>query len=90
VAEDTASEARCHRVIKRTIAAFGRLDILVNNAAEQQPQPDLMRVAREQREQTLRTNLLGMFYLTKAANGRICRRRRDHQHDRGDGWRDSA
>jgi NAD(P)-dependent dehydrogenase (short-subunit alcohol dehydrogenase family) len=67
VAEDTASEARCHRVIKRTIAAFGRLDILVNNAAEQQPQPDLMRVAREQREQTLRTNLLGMFYLTKAA-----------------------
>jgi NAD(P)-dependent dehydrogenase (short-subunit alcohol dehydrogenase family) len=52
VAEDTASEARCHRVIKRTIAAFGRLDILVNNAAEQR---------------TLRTNLLGMFYLTKAA-----------------------
>ena len=67
VAEDTASEPRCHQAIKRTIAAFGRLDILVNNAAEQQPQPDLMRVAREQREQTLRTNLLGMFYLTKAA-----------------------
>src|SRR5882724_509885 len=77
VAEDTASEERCRRVIKRTIAAFGRLDILVNNAAEQQtpgqqpqgqqPLADPQDVAPERRERTLRTNLLGMFYLTKAA-----------------------
>ena len=67
VAEDTASEARCHRVIKRITAAFGRLDILVNNAAEQPPLADPLGVAPEPRERMLRTNLLGMFYLTKAA-----------------------
>ena len=71
VAEDTASEGRCRRAIKRIIAAFGRLDILVNNAAEQQPQGQPSRdprdVAPERREQTLRTNLLDMFYLTAAA-----------------------
>src|SRR6266850_938624 len=66
VAEDTASEAQCRRAIKRIIAAFGRLDILVNNAAEQQPQGQ-QDVAAEPRERTLRTNLLGMFCLTKAA-----------------------
>jgi NAD(P)-dependent dehydrogenase (short-subunit alcohol dehydrogenase family) len=67
VAEDTASEGRCRRAIKRAIAAFGRLDILVNNAAEQQPQVNPLGVAPERRERTLQTNLLGMFCLTKAA-----------------------
>jgi len=67
VAGDAASEGFCRSAVKRIIAAFGRLDILVSNAAEQQPQADLRETAREQREWTFRTNLLGMFRLTKAA-----------------------
>ncbi len=67
VAGDAASEGFCRCAVKRIIATFGRLDILVSNAAEQQPQADLRETARAQRERTFRTNLLGMFCLTKAA-----------------------
>ena len=67
IAADAASEERCGSAVKRTIAAFGRLDILVNNATEQPPLADAPEGAAERRGRILRTNLLGMFYLTKAA-----------------------
>ncbi len=54
LAGDVASEEFCRNAVKRVIAALGRLDILVNNAAEQG-------------DPIFRTNLLGMFCLTKAA-----------------------
>ena len=46
---------------------FGRLDILVNNAAEQHPQDSIEDITAEQLESTFRTNIFSMFYLTKAA-----------------------
>ncbi len=46
---------------------FGRLDILVNNAAEQHPQDSIENISREQLERTFRTNIFSMFYLTQAA-----------------------
>jgi len=67
VAGDVANEEACRIAIKRTIAAFGRLDILVNAAAEQPAPSDRQETRRERCERTFRTNLLGMFYLTKAA-----------------------
>ena len=46
---------------------FGKLDILVNNAAEQHVQQSLKDISAEQLERTFRTNVFGMFHLTKAA-----------------------
>ena len=46
---------------------LGRLDILVNNAAEQHPQKSIEKITSQQLEQTFRTNIFSMFYLTKAA-----------------------
>ena len=46
---------------------FGKLDILVNNAAQQYPQETLEQIDQAQLEHTFRTNLFSMFYLAKAA-----------------------
>lgn len=55
------------KAVKDTLKKLGRLDILVNNAAEQHPQDDLLDISPEQLEGTFRTNVFGMFYLTQAA-----------------------
>ncbi|MCQ6560830.1 SDR family oxidoreductase [Paenibacillus mendelii] len=55
------------KTIDETIRQFGKLDIVVNNAAEQHPQDSLEQITPEQLERTFRTNVFGMFYLTQAA-----------------------
>ncbi|MCZ8513099.1 SDR family oxidoreductase [Paenibacillus filicis] len=67
LAGDLGTEAFCKQVIEETIKAFGKLDIVVNNAAEQHPQTKLEDISAEQLERTFRTNLFSFFYLTKAA-----------------------
>ncbi len=57
----------CREVIGRIVQELGRLDIVVNNAAEQHPTEDLLGITPEQLERTFRTNIFGMFYLTQAA-----------------------
>lgn len=64
---DVGDEAFCRQVVQETVNHFGRLDILVNNAAEQHPQDSIDKISREQLERTFRTNIFSMFYLTKAA-----------------------
>jgi NAD(P)-dependent dehydrogenase (short-subunit alcohol dehydrogenase family) len=54
-------------VVKETVDRFGKLDILVNNAAEQHPQKSILDISDEQLEKTFRTNVFSFFYLTKAA-----------------------
>lgn len=66
-AGDVADREVCRKVIDETLAKFGRLDILVNNAAEQHPQKSLEDISEEQWEKTFRTNIFGMFQMTKAA-----------------------
>lgn len=66
-AGDVADREVCRKVIDETLAAFGKLDILVNNAAEQHPQEKLEEISEEQWEKTFRTNIFGMFQMTKAA-----------------------
>ena len=66
-AGDVADRDVCHKVIDETLGAFGKLDILVNNAAEQHPQEKLEDISEEQWEKTFRTNIFGMFQMTKAA-----------------------
>lgn len=67
IAGDIGSEAFCNQVVEQTIEKFGKLDILVNNAAEQHVQNSLINITSEQMEKTFRTNFFSMFYLSKAA-----------------------
>jgi NAD(P)-dependent dehydrogenase (short-subunit alcohol dehydrogenase family) len=64
---DVALERTCRRYVRRTVEELGRLDILVNNAAEQHPQDDVAKITERQLEQTFRTNVFAMFFLVKAA-----------------------
>lgn len=64
---DIGEEAACQELVDKVLETFGRLDILVNNAAEQHPQDGLLEITAEQLERTFRTNIFAMFYLTKAA-----------------------
>ncbi|MGH1392992.1 MAG: SDR family oxidoreductase [Trichormus sp.] len=64
---DITDEAFCQGVVQQTVDQFGKLDILVNNAAEQHPQKSIEDISQEQLERTFRTNIFSMFYLTKAA-----------------------
>lgn len=54
-------------LVRQAVSEFGRIDILVNNAAEQHLCDDLETIPEEQVERTFRTNILGQFWLTKAA-----------------------
>ena len=66
-AGDIADENFCEQVIDNTVKSFGRLDVLVNNAAEQHEVDDLLELTAEQIERTFRTNVFSFFYLAKAA-----------------------
>ncbi|XEC93349.1 SDR family oxidoreductase [Paenibacillus tarimensis] len=67
LAGDIGDEAFCAKVVADTTAGLGKLDILVNNAAEQHPQNTLDAITADQLMRTFRTNVFAMFYLTKAA-----------------------
>lgn len=67
IAGDIGDEAFCKQVISEVIEEFGKLDVLVNNAAEQHVQKSLRDITAEQLEKTFRTNVFSMFHLTKAA-----------------------
>jgi NAD(P)-dependent dehydrogenase (short-subunit alcohol dehydrogenase family) len=55
------------RAVEETVGEFGRLDILVNNAAFQQHQESLEDISEEQWDRTFKTNIYGYFRMTKAA-----------------------
>ncbi|MDQ8737597.1 SDR family oxidoreductase [Paenibacillus sp. LHD-38] len=64
---DVGDESFCKNVVEQTINEFGKLDILVNNAAEQHVQQKLEDITSEQLMSTFRTNVFSMFYLTIVA-----------------------
>src|SRR5687768_15192017 len=67
VAGDIGSEQFCRDAVERTVKELGKLDILINNAAEQHPKQDIEEITEQQLERTFRTNIFSMFFLTKAA-----------------------
>lgn len=64
---DVGSESNCIDIVNQTLAQFGKLDIVVNNAAIQVPHQDLTEITAEQWEETFRVNIHAQFYLSKAA-----------------------
>ncbi|HVL66991.1 MAG TPA: SDR family oxidoreductase [Vicinamibacterales bacterium] len=64
---DVSDPEFCRQAVRAVVDAFGRLDILVNNAAYQNRQDSLEDVTEEQWDRTFRTNIYGYFYMTKAA-----------------------
>ncbi len=67
IAGDIGDEAFCQQAVQRTVDELGKLNILVNNAAEQHPQQSIEDISAEQLERTFRTNIFSFFYMTKAA-----------------------
>lgn len=67
LAGDIGDPVFCQEIVRKTMSTFGRLDILVNNAAEQHLQPSIEDISAEQLERTFRTNIFSMFHLVKAA-----------------------
>jgi NAD(P)-dependent dehydrogenase (short-subunit alcohol dehydrogenase family) len=67
IAGDVQEEAHCREVIDRARKEFGKLDILVNNAAFQMTRESIEEIPSEEFDRTFKTNVYGMFYLCKAA-----------------------
>ena len=68
VAADLAKPDECKRIVDEAVATFGRIDILVNNAAYQDKNVDsFLEIDAERLDRTFRVNILGMFNLTRNA-----------------------
>ena len=64
---DITDEAHCERMIDETFDRFGRLDILVNNAAFQRSHEQIEAFSSEEFDRTFKTNVYAMFWLCRAA-----------------------
>src|SRR5436853_2324202 len=64
---DVGDEKFCARAVDQTLSEFGRLDVVVNNAAEQHPQDSIQKITEKQLERTFRTNIFSFFFMVKAA-----------------------
>jgi NAD(P)-dependent dehydrogenase (short-subunit alcohol dehydrogenase family) len=64
---DVRDKKACTDLVDRAAKEFGRLDILVNNAAYQMEQPSLEDISEEQLDRTFRTNIFGYVFMAQAA-----------------------
>ena len=64
---DVKDAAFCREAVERTVKEFGKLDVLVNNAAFQEHADSLEDLTEEHFDETLRTNVYGYFHMAKAA-----------------------
>ncbi|HEX8124192.1 MAG TPA: SDR family oxidoreductase [Allosphingosinicella sp.] len=67
IAGDVGDKAFCERAVKEVVDRLGKLDILVNNAAEQHPDDEITDVTEEQLKRTFQTNFFGYFFMVQAA-----------------------
>jgi len=64
---DVGQEDFCRKAVGQTVKELDKIDILVNNAAEQHPQESIEKITEKQLERTFRTNIFSFFFMTKAA-----------------------
>jgi len=67
IAGDVGYESFCREAVQKTLDELGRVDVVVNNAAEQHPKESIEEIDREQLERTFQTNIFSQFFMTKAA-----------------------
>ncbi len=67
LAGDIGDAGFCRKLVESTLSSFGRLDIVVNNAAQQYPQQSIEDISEEQLLKTFRINVFSMFHTVKAA-----------------------
>jgi NAD(P)-dependent dehydrogenase (short-subunit alcohol dehydrogenase family) len=64
---DISEEAQCQAVVQRAVDEFGKIDVLVNNAAHQMTVDGIADISTELLDRTFKTNIYAMFWLVKAA-----------------------
>ena len=67
IAGDIKDKKTSDFIVEETLKQFGKIDILINNAGVQYQQKSLLDITDEQFDNTIKTNIYGMFYLTRAA-----------------------
>ncbi|WP_409267610.1 SDR family oxidoreductase [Massilia sp. BHUDP2] len=67
IAGDVKDAAFCKDAVEKVVAEFGRLDVLVNNAAFQEHASSLLDITEERLDETFRTNFYGYFHMARAA-----------------------
>ena len=67
VSGDVSQPEHCREIIDQAVQAFGKVDVLVNNAAYQMTHETIEEISDEEWDHTFRTNISAMFYLVKAA-----------------------
>lgn len=71
IAGDVANPEFCRDAVEKTVKQFGRLDVLVNNAAEQHPTDDFESIPPDQLRDTFDTNMFGYFFMAQEAMKRM-------------------
>ena len=66
IAGDAGDKGHCERAVARIVERFGRIDVLVNDCAEQHEQTAVEDISQEQLERTFRSNIFSYFYMTQA------------------------
>jgi NAD(P)-dependent dehydrogenase (short-subunit alcohol dehydrogenase family) len=64
---DLTSEDFCKEAVNKTVSEFGRIDVLINNAATQFESDTLEQITTEHLVKTFQTNIFAMFWITQAA-----------------------
>lgn len=71
IAGDIGDPDFCRSAVDQVIKRFGKLDVLVNNAAEQHPKKDIGEITPDQIDRTFRTNIFSYFYMVQAAKSHL-------------------
>jgi NAD(P)-dependent dehydrogenase (short-subunit alcohol dehydrogenase family) len=67
IPQDIRDEQGCNRIVETVVNAWGRIDVLVNNASVMYDNKDITTLPTEQFNRTIDTNIRGTFFLTRAA-----------------------